>query len=80
LSASFAALAVFCAAATTVDAQGILATNDLTTSWGRVVTPEIVWREYPRPQIVRGEWASLNGKWEYAIASTTSDGQGGMEW
>ena len=55
------------------DAQSILATNDLTTSWGRAVTPENVWREYPRPQLVRGEWTSLNGKWEYAITSAVSD-------
>lgn len=49
------------------------ATNDLTTVWGRAVTPENVWREYPRPQLVRGGWASLNGIWEYAVASAASD-------
>ena len=54
-------------------AEMMLATNDLTTSWGRAVTPENVWREYPRPQLVRGAWTSLNGKWEYAIASAAAD-------
>ena len=49
------------------------ATNELTTVWGRAVTPENVWREYPRPQLVRSGWTSLNGKWEYTIASAASD-------
>ena len=70
---AMAATGLVCITATTADAQSILATNDLTTSWGRAVTPENVWREYPRPQLVRGEWASLNGKWEYAITSAVSD-------
>ena len=66
---AMAATGLVCITATTADAQSILATNDLTTSWGRAVTPENVWREYPRPQLVRGEWASLNGKWEIGRAS-----------
>ena len=49
------------------------ATNDLTTVWGRAVTPENAWREYPRPQLVRSDWTCLNGTWEYAIASAASD-------
>ena len=48
-------------------------TNDLTTSWGRAVTPENVWREYPRPQLVRADWTCLNGTWDYAITSAVSD-------
>lgn len=48
-------------------------TNDLTTSWGRAVTPENVWREYPRPQLVRRGWQSLNGLWQYAISSAAAD-------
>ena len=49
------------------------ATNELTTVWGRAVTPENVWSEYPRPQLVRSGWTSLNGNWEYAISSAVSD-------
>ena len=55
------------------EADAIVMTNDLTTSWGRAVTSENVWREYPRPQLVRGGWESLNGTWEYAIASAAAD-------
>jgi beta-galactosidase/beta-glucuronidase len=39
----------------------------LMTRWGRAVTPDNVWPEYPRPQMVREEWLNLNGLWEYAI-------------
>jgi beta-galactosidase/beta-glucuronidase len=39
----------------------------LTTAWGRQVTPADAWREYPRPQLVREAWQSLNGLWNYAI-------------
>jgi beta-galactosidase/beta-glucuronidase len=39
----------------------------LMTEWGRKVTPDDAWREYPRPQLVRPEWECLNGLWDYAI-------------
>jgi tetratricopeptide (TPR) repeat protein len=35
--------------------------------WARQVTPENVWKEYPRPHMVRKHWQNLNGLWEYAI-------------
>lgn len=39
------------------------------TAWGRAVTAENAWREYPRPQLVRDQWECLNGWWEYEIVS-----------
>jgi hypothetical protein len=39
----------------------------LMTRWGKQVTPENAWQVYPRPQLVRNEWANLNGLWDYAI-------------
>ena len=29
--------------------------------------PEIPWNDYPRPQMVRGDWLCLNGSWELTI-------------
>jgi len=43
------------------------AEGSLTTGWAQDVSPEDVLSEYPRPQMVRKEWQSLNGMWEYAI-------------
>ena len=38
----------------------------LTTPWGEKVTSENVWRDYPRPQLVRDGWTCLNGELEIA--------------
>jgi len=39
----------------------------LTTRWGRAVSPARVLPEYPRPQMTRTAWLSLNGLWDYAV-------------
>jgi hypothetical protein len=39
----------------------------LMTRWAKDVSPEKVWPEYPRPQMVRPQWVNLNGLWDYAI-------------
>ena len=39
----------------------------LITQWGKEVTPDNAWRDYPRPQLVREKWESLNGLWDYSI-------------
>jgi beta-galactosidase/beta-glucuronidase len=50
----------------------------LMTKWGKQVTPENAWREYPRPQLVRKEWQNLNGLWDYAI--TAKDAKRPEKW
>jgi len=37
------------------------------TPWAKDVTPDKVWPEYPRPQMVREAWKNLNGLWDYAV-------------
>ncbi|OWK40519.1 glycoside hydrolase family 2 protein [Fimbriiglobus ruber] len=49
------------------------APTPLTTKWGKQVTPDNVWKEYPRPQLVRKEWQNLNGLWDYAITPKSGD-------
>jgi Glycosyl hydrolases family 2, sugar binding domain/Glycosyl hydrolases family 2/Glycosyl hydrolases family 2, TIM barrel domain len=49
-------------------AQGPLATR-----WAKDVSPERVWPEYPRPQMVRDNWVNLNGLWSYAIRPDGED-------
>src|SRR5262245_4411430 len=39
------------------------------TKWGKKVTPENAWTQYPRPQLVRKDWLNLTGVWNYAIAT-----------
>lgn len=41
----------------------------VTTRWAKDVTPTTVLQEYPRPQLVREQWGSLNGLWDYAITA-----------
>src|SRR5215470_2362403 len=43
------------------------ASGPLTTRWGAEISPEKIGAEYPRPQMERADWQSLNGLWEYAI-------------
>jgi galactose mutarotase len=42
----------------------------LLTRWARGVRPARALPEYPRPQLVRPAWQSLNGLWDYAITDS----------
>ena len=71
LAASSLLLAVACG--TQPDA-GSWAPADvpIRTPWAAEVSPSNAHPEYPRPQLVREEWASLNGLWDYAVVPADS--------
>ena len=52
---------------TTASAEWKIAGDKIRTKWAEEVNPSNVLSEYPRPQLVRGEWQNLNGLWSYAI-------------
>lgn len=56
-----------CAAAVPAYAQWQPQEGPLKTRWTKEVTPDRVHPEYPRPQMVRPDWQSLNGLWDYAV-------------
>ena len=66
---AFIALAAsFAISCNTADKTGWAPVGDrIMTQWGENLDPSEVLPEYPRPQMVRGEWMNLNGLWEYAI-------------
>ena len=39
----------------------------LMTKWSKDIDPENPHPEYPRPQLVRKKWKSLNGIWDFQI-------------
>lgn len=64
-------LVLLLAACTAVDPEVAAwkpANPRLMTSWGRDVDPANVLPEYPRPNLVREQWQSLNGMWQLAEA------------
>lgn len=44
-----------------------IAENPILTKWAAEVNPLKPWLLYPRPDLVRNSWVSLNGIWDYAI-------------
>lgn len=44
--------------------------DHLITRWGRILDPEHVLEEYPRPGMKRESYISLNGLWDYAITDS----------
>src|SRR5262245_6960261 len=64
LTISALAILLFCAAQSYAwqPAEG-----PLKTRWTSQVSPQNALPEYPRPQMVRKEWLSLNGVWDFAV-------------
>ncbi|WP_413431989.1 glycoside hydrolase family 2 protein [Crateriforma spongiae] len=50
---------------------------DLMTRWGRNVTADNAWREYPRPGMKRDRWESLNGLWDFHLGGDSQRWTGG---
>ena len=42
------------------------------TRWAKDVSPTNALPDYPRPQMVRGEWANLNGLWDISFDGTAT--------
>ncbi len=62
-------------AATNVSAKSSAwapAGDNIKTRWAAQVNPNAPLPEYPRPQMVRSEWANLNGLWNYGITEASS--------
>src|SRR5262245_1241760 len=45
----------------------------LTTPWTSQASPTNALPEYPRPQLVRTDWHTLNGVWEFTGASSINN-------
>lgn len=50
-----------------VGGDGTPVAGPLATRWAKDVKPDAPLPEYPRPQLVRPDWASLNGPWQFAL-------------
>ncbi|MBE6210456.1 MAG: beta-galactosidase [Rikenellaceae bacterium] len=69
---TFLAIVLSVFATFTASAEWKIAGDKIRTEWAEQVNPENVLPEYPRPQLVRGEWQNLNGLWNYAITDLKS--------
>lgn len=68
------------AAAGISSAQGWTPAGDrIRTKWAEEVSPANSHPEYPRPQMVRAEWQSLNGLWDYSIAPKNAGAPSGRD-
>jgi len=47
--------------------------NALPTRWDAQVSPKNALPDYPRPQMTRASWQSLNGSWDYALADQAAE-------
>ena len=54
------------------ESKWVPAGNKIKTKWGKNLTPNNIWQEYPRPQLERKDWLNLNGFWSYSITDIHS--------
>lgn len=54
------------------DAAWKIASGPLSTPWTSQVSPQNALREYPRPQMARSKWQSLNGLWSYGLSEAAA--------
>ena len=54
-----------------VSAQNISG-GKLPTRWAKLVSPTNALPDYPRPQMTRFRWQSLNGSWDYGLTADTA--------
>ncbi len=47
--------------------------DNIRTAWAEEVNPANSHPEYPRPQMIRPEWKSLNGLWDYAVTAASAE-------
>ena len=47
--------------------------NNIRTRWAAEVSPSNAHPEYPRPQMERPDWQSLNGLWSYSVQDATDE-------
>ena len=48
--------------------------DNIRTPWASEISPDAMpLEEYPRPQMVRAQWANLNGLWNYAICDSSAE-------
>lgn len=53
--------------------------DNIKTRWAAQVSPQNARTEYPRPQMVRADWKSLNGLWDYAVTAKDAAEMGAPE-
>jgi len=69
-----------CAAILTPCAQAWeMKQGPLTTRWASQINPNAPWPEYPRPQMIRNDWLSLNGLWQFQAGGTNDAVPAGKE-
>jgi len=60
---------IVCCISVLAQSASIRVEGRIATPWASRVDPNNPLPEYPRPQLVRDTWMSLNGAWDYAIAA-----------